>query len=503
MKVFKMNLRNMVKTVAILAACMMFQACPLDINEIEKPEPEKPEKKSSEKQITSFGFSTPSAAGVINESAKSIAVEVPYGTNVTALAPSIAVSAKAIVSPASGIAQNFNSSVIYTVTAEDGSTASYTVTIKIASGGPVIIELTSPITTNTTLKDLGLPVDYVWNGDGYLLVQNNATLTIEPGVTIKITKKGGGINITESGQIIANGTTDKRIQFIGEGASKGSWESIYINSNKDNSFKYCDFINGGSSTSFGGVVNNEGSNARLSMTYCTIDGSLGYGYFVRSDNPNAIIAFNNNRIKACNKAPIHVNESFNAQKFDMTSDLSGCTENYINVANFSARESGSNITINQTNVPFYFDKMCEIRKVLTIKEGVSICLGPDGYFQQGGLGALIVNGTESKPVTFSRLPGVSSYYWGSTYGSFIFYTNTGSVLNWCVIEHSKAEGAVAIWAEEAQITLNYVTIRNNQKFGVNFVSKGTIIHKGVNERFSNNASGNVRLYGGTVSSRLP
>jgi hypothetical protein len=105
--------------VACLAVSFVFAACG----------------KESGKQITAFSFANPSAVGVINESAKTIAVAVPSGTDVTALVPAITVSEKAKVSPASGVAQDFTNPVTYTVTAEDGSTAAYTVRVTKGTGG--------------------------------------------------------------------------------------------------------------------------------------------------------------------------------------------------------------------------------------------------------------------------------------------------------------------------------------------------------------------------------
>lgn len=85
--------------------------------------------------ITAFNFTTPVATGVINESAKTIAVTVPFGTNVTALAPTITITG-ASTSPLSGVAQNFTNPVIYTATSSDGLTKPYTVTVNVASTIP-------------------------------------------------------------------------------------------------------------------------------------------------------------------------------------------------------------------------------------------------------------------------------------------------------------------------------------------------------------------------------
>ncbi len=83
------------------------------------------------KAITSFAFESmdPDVAGIINEGEKTITVGVPEGTNVTALAPTITHTG-AGVSPASGTPQDFTAPVVYTITAADGTTADYTVTVK-------------------------------------------------------------------------------------------------------------------------------------------------------------------------------------------------------------------------------------------------------------------------------------------------------------------------------------------------------------------------------------
>jgi Domain of unknown function (DUF5018) len=91
--------------------------------------------KSSAKTITSFVISslTPNVTATIDEATKTISALVPIGTDITKITPTIAVSDKATVSPASGTAQDFSKSVEYAVTAEDGSKQFYTVTIQAIS----------------------------------------------------------------------------------------------------------------------------------------------------------------------------------------------------------------------------------------------------------------------------------------------------------------------------------------------------------------------------------
>jgi uncharacterized repeat protein (TIGR02543 family) len=95
--------------------------------------------KNSRTRLITFDFSEPAATGSIDEEAKTVDVIVPYATNPGALVSTITLSPKATVSPASGVAQNFSSPVDYTVTAEDGSTEVYTVTVTPKGQGSVVL----------------------------------------------------------------------------------------------------------------------------------------------------------------------------------------------------------------------------------------------------------------------------------------------------------------------------------------------------------------------------
>ncbi|TSA35256.1 MAG: T9SS C-terminal target domain-containing protein, partial [Porphyromonadaceae bacterium] len=94
------------------------------------------------KQMLTFAFNglTPACTGVINETAKTVTVNVPYATNVTNLVASFTLSELAsakvgTVAQASGVTpNNFTASVVYTVIAEDGLLQDYAVTVIVAIG---------------------------------------------------------------------------------------------------------------------------------------------------------------------------------------------------------------------------------------------------------------------------------------------------------------------------------------------------------------------------------
>jgi hypothetical protein len=86
---------------------------------------------SSDKLINSFSFSqlNPEADGAIDNVNYAVNLLVPSSTDLTKLIPTISVSDGATISPSSGTPEDFTNPVTYTVTAQDGSTQNYTVTV--------------------------------------------------------------------------------------------------------------------------------------------------------------------------------------------------------------------------------------------------------------------------------------------------------------------------------------------------------------------------------------
>jgi len=92
---------------------------------------------SDAKQIVSFVFTAgdnntlkEDASGEINENEKTIAISVPNGTDITALVPTLELPENATVDPTDE--QDFTEPVTYTVTAEDGSTVEYEVSVGVS-----------------------------------------------------------------------------------------------------------------------------------------------------------------------------------------------------------------------------------------------------------------------------------------------------------------------------------------------------------------------------------
>ncbi|GHT58965.1 hypothetical protein FACS1894109_14020 [Spirochaetia bacterium] len=131
MKRYRMLLAGL--AMLVLLGATVLTGCDL-LNEPETttttpdPDPEPVPELSSDKNITVFNFASPAATGIISGTA--IVATVPYGTDVTGLTPTVTHTG-ASINPEG--AQNFTSPVNYTVTAEDESTQTYTVTVVVAS----------------------------------------------------------------------------------------------------------------------------------------------------------------------------------------------------------------------------------------------------------------------------------------------------------------------------------------------------------------------------------
>ena len=110
----------------------------------------KKEELSSKKEILAFIFEASKNAQLDRNylgeiEGTSVSAEVAFGVDIAQLMPTIEISPRAILSPASGMVTDFTGPVIYTVTAEDGTTKTFSTTVQPAAapyigqwgGGPI------------------------------------------------------------------------------------------------------------------------------------------------------------------------------------------------------------------------------------------------------------------------------------------------------------------------------------------------------------------------------
>ena len=86
--------------------------------------------KELSRQCEIISFTLNSTEQIFEREGDNIYIYVPYETNIENLSTNIVISDRATITPASGTTRNFSTPQIYTVTASDGTTKSYLVTVK-------------------------------------------------------------------------------------------------------------------------------------------------------------------------------------------------------------------------------------------------------------------------------------------------------------------------------------------------------------------------------------
>ena len=221
-------------------------------------------KQSSEKRITKFAFTSLNVEATILESTKIIKATVPMGTNVTALEPWIVVSSMASVSPASGVAQNFSRPVTYTVTAEDGSTASYIVSVVVGDTQSYNIKVSANPSNGGTVSGVGY---YTQGASCTVRARANSGYTFT-----KWTENGTQVSTDANYTFTVNRARDLVAVFTsnGGGGGGGTQEGVYvgiIGFNDVLKTENISLLNGSSQGSFTSFIDGLGMSDGTALYY--------------------------------------------------------------------------------------------------------------------------------------------------------------------------------------------------------------------------------------------
>ena len=169
---------------------------------------------SSEALITSFTFDASNSANAavfgttLDQDNRTISVTVQDGGDLTALVPTIEVSAGATVSPASGTAIDLSNgqSVIYTVVAEDGTASEYTVSV---SGRAAYFYDFETWEAGTMYNDILNPAGWATCNDAVALIKNMGPLFGHPEYNGEYPVRPTENGVTGKGAIIESVYTAK------------------------------------------------------------------------------------------------------------------------------------------------------------------------------------------------------------------------------------------------------------------------------------------------------
>jgi hypothetical protein len=306
-----------------------------------------------------------------------------------------------------------------------------------------------------------MAINYVYNGEGMLTVNDGATLTLLPGTTIRFTKTGNGIDVktgatvkmlgidklfplNAEGKLSATpGTASGHVVLKASGSGDNKWRGVEIASTLANELNYVEILNAGngSGNAAAALYLNYGKAA---VRNCVIDGSKANGiglYMYNNSHSTELTEFTGNVIKNSDKYPIYSAEYGNIHPLrnisnDNTFTGHASQYDYIYIAgSHSAIEwpSSINITLKSMNgYPWYFADGLNLRGsniTLTIEPGTDIVMGSGKAISTDNSTWIDATGTEELPVTIRGFNDVAGY-WTRIY---IDSTTPGTKFNWCNI----------------------------------------------------------------------
>lgn len=398
-----MKKTNLIAVRLFLSLCLCVGAAGCS-KDAEEPAPNVT--KSSEKAITAFSLTINGTKITATITGTSITATVPFGAAINSLTPAITISDKASISPQPSQAQDFSKVVTYTVTAEDQSKQSYTVTLTVEPLQPLTIDCNN---VPAVLEDRGDGIDYIVACAINLKAGN--LLTIKPGVRIQFNGEATGITISSNDAALKMiGTADKPIILEGKTATAGAWMGIQQNSrHTENQWEYVTIQHAGAGTNNAALYFTDNDyflhNSKVSIRNCTFNNNKGYG--IRDEDRNysynriVFTAFSNNSFSNNSTAPVCISIN-NIGSLDAQSTFSNNGNNYIEVHGKSGLRS--NVTVQKLSVPYYIFESIGLYQKMTVLPGVTMQFHTDAGFnldkQYIGKGTFIANGTSANPIRF-------------------------------------------------------------------------------------------------------
>ena len=180
---------------------------------------------SDSKAITAFTIPGQAGATVIDEANGAIGLTMPFGTEVTGLAPTITHTGD-YVTPASGAAQDFTGPVTYTVTALDSTTKSYLVTVSLGGAPPSGGDLPAVDLTALTVAEGGTNTFAVSLGSGSNGAESAVIRSSDEGVAVA---SPGSLTFSGPVEVVGVGQGNATISIgYSGGARHGQADTVQV-----------------------------------------------------------------------------------------------------------------------------------------------------------------------------------------------------------------------------------------------------------------------------------
>ena len=372
--------------------------------------------------------------------------------------------------------------------------------VVVAASAAEPLAINASITVKTTL------VDRVFNPDlpDYIVTKSidvNHELTINPGVVIAF-ERDVRLNVNDGGGLlIARGTAENRIKFVGVQKTKGYWVglSLYSGSNA-NTLEYVDVMHAGSraiySTTKSALFMSGGSRAQIALKNCLFSQNDGYGIYVYEGS--TLREFEKNAFTSNTEAGILL-DAANVAKLDPTSTFTGGNGRNVVQVEASALTGTSEVVwagfADKTRYRIVGE--LNVNAGFKVNPGVTIEMNRDAVIRVNTNGYLSARGTATEKVIFTGADRTAAYWRG-----IICYSqdsknalenaevnNAGSNT---IVSGKKAN--VAVYGTKALMSIKNTRISGSGGYGV-FVSYGASANADVatTNTFEANAQTNVYI----------
>ena len=324
--------------------------------------------------------------------------------------------------------------------------------------------------------------------NSYIDINDNAEVTIEPGVTMSMVENGYiRVGYDTSGKLTAIGTEEKPITFTSNLTDKaaGDWQGIEFEqyASKSSVLKNChiEYAGGGDD---GAVYVYY---TAVAIDSCTITNSSSYGVLVNSNEDSWLTSFSGNVIKDTERYPL----SCNAAAAGVVTADNELGEMGIEISGYQLTKK---VTWQNLNVPYIIsNSYLDINEggSLTIMPGVTVlmtenCLLRVGYDTEGKLVAV---GTEEEPITFTS--AMNDKYPGDWQGiEFEQYVGAGSILDHCKVLYGGRGGSanVDFYYTKGKVSLINSEIAYSANWGIRVRDDDGIMPTLSNNNYHDNGS---------------
>ncbi|MCD6161146.1 MAG: cadherin-like domain-containing protein [candidate division Zixibacteria bacterium] len=381
----------------------------------------------------------------------------------------------------------------FTYRANDGTENSNTVNVIITVQSPTTIT-GGTIDTDSTWALLYSP--YTITGDLYIeAAGNGATLTIEPGVEVRLNEN---IEIlvsytnSEYGAIIAEGTQANPITFTSSAAipDAGDWERIhfYQGTLPTTKFNHCIFEYGGSNLSYGMIYIR---GCAVAIDNSTIRYSGTYGVDLHEDGEFS--SFTGNKLYANDAAPIRIKANY-AHTIGVIDSIA---TDYGIIVEYDKYEQ-TNETWLAHDVPYtitgdvYVGKTGISGATLNIEAGATLKFEENiemlVSYTDDENGAIIANGTVDNPITFTSANPIPA---AGDWERIDFYEGTlpTTKFNHCIFEYGGSNLSYGmIYIRGCAVAIDNSTIRYSGTYGVDLHEDGEFSSFTGNKLYANDAA---------------